>query len=156
MSKAGFMRRTIELALDKMRDDFGGPFAALIVRNDEIVAEGWNQVTSANDPTAHAEIVAIRKACALLGTFELSDCDIFTSCEPCPMCLGAIYWARLRCIYYANTRADAARIGFADQFIYDEISLPPEGRKIPAVRLADENSDIAFSEWVKSPEKKRY
>jgi tRNA(Arg) A34 adenosine deaminase TadA len=156
MSKTAFMRRAIELAHAKMRDDFGGPFAAVVVRNDEIVAEGWNQVTSANDPTAHAEIVAIRKACALLGTFDLSDCDIFTSCEPCPMCLGAIYWARLRSIYYANTRADAARIGFDDQFIYDEISLPLEGRKIPAVRLEDENADLAFSEWMNSPDKKRY
>ena len=110
--KGKFMQRAAELALQKMRENSGGPFGAIIVREGKIVAEGWNQVTSANDPTAHAEIVAIRNACASLKTFSLEGCEIYTNCEPCPMCLGAIYWARLQCLYYANSRQDAARIGF--------------------------------------------
>ena len=122
MSEKAFMRRAAALALEKMRANSGGPFGAVIVRNDTIIAEGWNEVTSSNDPTAHAEIVAIRRACTLLGAFNLPDCDIYTSCEPCPMCLGAIYWARLRRVYYANTRADASQIGFDDGFIYSEVA----------------------------------
>jgi tRNA(Arg) A34 adenosine deaminase TadA len=121
MTKQAFMQRAVTLALEKMRANSGGPFGAVIVRNNRIISEGWNEVTSSNDPTAHAEIVAIRRACALLGAFNLPDCDIYTSCEPCPMCLGAIYWARLRRVYYANSRAEAAQIGFDDGFIYDEI-----------------------------------
>src|SRR5262245_63190001 len=111
MSEHVFMQRAAALALEKMRADGGGPFGAVIVRDGSIVAEGWNEVTSTNDPTAHAEVVAIRRACARLGTFQLSDCEIYASCEPCPMCLGAIYWARLRTLYYANTREEAAAIG---------------------------------------------
>jgi len=155
-SEEKFIQRAAELALEKMRKDCGGPFGAIIVRGTETIAEGWNEVTSANDPTAHAEVVAIRKACASLRSFSLQDCDIFTNCEPCPMCLGAIYWARLRRIYFSNTRTDAARIGFDDDFIYKEIALHPDARKIPAVRIANENSDLAFSEWARSSDKQRY
>src|SRR6516162_7841233 len=135
MSEQAFMQRAVALALEKMRANSGGPFGAVIVRNDTIIAEGWNEVTFSNDPTAHAEIVAIRRACTLLGAFNLPDCDIDTSCEPCPMCLGAIYWARLRRVYYANTRADASQIGFDDGFIYSEVARVPELRKIPHLRL---------------------
>jgi tRNA(Arg) A34 adenosine deaminase TadA len=156
MSSEKFMQRAAELALEKMRGNFGGPFGAVIVRGQDIVAEGWNQVTSVNDPTAHAEITAIRNACGKLRTFNLEGCDIFTNCEPCPMCLGAIYWARLRSIYYCNTRSDAARIGFDDRFIYDEIALPPDKRKIPALRIESATSNLAFSEWARSPDKRRY
>ena len=156
MNQDQFMQRAAELALEKMRNNIGGPFGAVIVRNDEIIAEGWNQVTSTNDPTAHAEITAIRNACAKLRSFSLQACDIFTNCEPCPMCLGAIYWARLRRIYYCNTRSDAARIGFDDQFLYEEIALPPDRRKIPALQIANANSDLAFNEWAQSLDKQRY
>src|SRR5262249_38704415 len=131
MSEQAFMQRAVALALEKMRANSGGQFGAVIVRNDTIIAEGWNEVTANNDPTAHAEIVAIRRACTLLGAFNLPDCDIYTSCEPCPMCLDAIYWARLRCVYYANTRTDSARIGFDDEFIYGEVGLEPGLRRIP-------------------------
>jgi tRNA(Arg) A34 adenosine deaminase TadA len=134
----------------------GGPFGAVIVKDGRIIAEGWNQVTSANDPTAHAEIMAIRNACAALGTFQLPGCSIYASCEPCPMCLGAIYWARLERIYYANTRAEAARIGFDDALIYNEIALPPEARRIPATRLLAEEAMAAFRAWDESPDKIRY
>jgi guanine deaminase len=141
MTEQAFMQRAVALALEKMRANSGGPFGAVIVRNGAIIAEGWNEVTSSNDPTAHAEIVAIRRACALLGVFNLLDCDIYTSCEPCPMCLSAIYWARLRCIYYANTRLEASQIGFDDEFIYNEVARTPELRKIQGVgRKAGENS----------------
>jgi len=150
------MKRAIALSLEKMRANRGGPFGAVIVRNGAIISEGWNEVTSSNDPTAHSEIVAIRRACALLGTFNLPDCDIYTSSEPCPMCLGAIYWARLRRVYFANTRIDAAQIGFDDEFIYREVAQVPELRKIPHVRLMGENAQLAFNEWAASPEKIRY
>jgi len=156
MSDSVFMRRAVELALEKMRQNGDGPFGAVVVRDNEIIAEGWNQVTATNDPTAHAEIVALRRACAALGRFELPECDIFANCEPCPMCLGAIYWARLRRIYYCKTRVDAARIGFDDDFIYREIALAPEKRKIPAVLLTDDKADLVFSEWADNPAKKPY
>ena len=156
MSEHTFMQRASALAIEKMRANNGGPFGAVIVRDGEIVAEGWNEVTSSNDPTAHAEIVAIRRACARIGTFNLPDCDIYTSCEPCPMCLGAIYWARLRRVYYANTRADASQIGFDDEFIYGEVGRAPEQRKIPHVRLPTNAAQAAFKEWAASPEKIRY
>jgi tRNA(Arg) A34 adenosine deaminase TadA len=156
MSEHIFMQRASALALEKMRADNGGPFGAVIVRDGEIVAEGWNEVTSSNDPTAHAEIVAIRRACARIGTFNLSSCDIYTSCEPCPMCLGAIYWARLRRIYYANTRADASQIGFDDEFIYGEVGRTPALRKIPHIRLPTDDAQEAFKEWAANPEKTRY
>lgn len=156
MTKKIFMKRANDLALEKMHENMGGPFGAVIVRDQKIVAEGWNRVTSDNDPTAHAEIVAIRNACTKLGRFDLSGCEIFSNCEPCPMCLGAVYWARLACIYYSNTRQDAARIGFDDAFIYGEFSLPAEKRRIPAIQIVTENSALAFDEWARSPDKKRY
>jgi len=156
MTETMFMQRAVALALEKMRENSGGPFGAVIVRDDAIIAEGWNQVTSSNDPTAHAEIVAIRRACVVLGTFNLPGCDIFTNCEPCPMCLCAIYWARLRRIYYANTRIEAAKIGFDDEFIYEEIGRPPGQRKIAAIRLSTEDSHLAFQEWAADPGKVRY
>jgi len=156
MSRTTFMQRAVAIALEKMRANSGGPFGAVIVRNGEIIAEGWNQVTSANDPTAHAEVVAIRQACARLDTFQLSDCEIYASCEPCPMCLGAIYWSRFRCVYYANTRAEAAQIGFDDDFIYREIGLDPAARSIPALRLKTEDSDQPFAEWAEKPDKTAY
>jgi guanine deaminase len=150
------MRRAATLALEKMRANVGGPFGAVIVQGGEIIAEGWNEVTSLNDPTAHAEVMAIRRACARLDTFQLPDCDIFTNCEPCPMCLGAIYWARLRHIYYARTRAEAAAIGFDDDFIYRELALDPAARRIPATRLALLDELDAFAEWVHKPDKIPY
>ena len=156
MTEQAFMQRAVTLALEKMRANSGGPFGAVIVRNNRIISEGWNEVTSSNDPTAHAEIVAIRRACALLGAFNLPDCDIYTSCEPCPMCLGAIYWARLRRVYYANSRAEASQIGFDDGFIYDELARAPELRKIPHFRLMTDDAQVAFEEWAVSPEKIRY
>jgi guanine deaminase len=154
MTEQAFMQRAAALALEKMRANSGGPFGAVIVRNNTIIAEGWNEVASSNDPTAHAEIVAIRRACALLGAFNLADCDIYTSCEPCPMCLGAIYWARLRRIYYANTRTEAAHIGFDDEFIYGEVGRAPELRKIPHIRLMTDNAQVAFREWATSPRRR--
>jgi guanine deaminase len=156
MTHNPFMRRAVELALEKMRENGDGPFGAVVVRDNKIIAEGWNQVTATNDPTAHAEIVAIRQACAALGSFELLDCELYANCEPCPMCLGAIYWTRLRRIYYCKTRVDAARIGFDDDFVYDEIALPPGKRKIPAVQLVDEKADLVFSEWAANPDKREY
>jgi guanine deaminase len=156
MSQDKFMTRTLALALDKMRANSGGPFGALIVRGDEVIAEGWNEVTSSNDPTAHAEVVAIRRACAKLSTFNLPDCDIYASCEPCPMCLGAIYWARLRHIYYANTRKEAAGIGFDDDHIYREIGIDPGKRSIPATVIRPQGFEAPFAEWMKKPDKVRY
>ena len=150
------MRRALALARKKTEAGAGGPFGAVVVKDGRIIAEGWNRVTSANDPTAHAEIMAIRNACAALGTFQLSGCRIYTSCEPCPMCLGAIYWARLERIYYANTRAEAARIGFDDALIYSEIALPPEARRIPMTRLLADEAIAAFRAWEDSPDKIRY
>jgi tRNA(Arg) A34 adenosine deaminase TadA len=156
MADDKFMNRAAALSLEMMRADSGGPFGAVIVRNGEVIAEGWNQVTSTNDPTAHAEIVAIRRACIVLGGFNLPDCDIYTSCEPCPMCLGAIYWARLRRIYFANSRADAARIGFDDDFIYREIGIEPPARSVPSIKIESVDAQAAFREWLDSPHKIRY
>jgi guanine deaminase len=151
-----FMDHALKLALEKTRAHQGGPFGAVIVRDNQIIAEGWNQVTSTNDPTAHAEVVAIRQACAKLGCFTLPDCDIYASCEPCPMCLGAIYWCRLRRLYYANTRSQAAEIGFDDEFIYREIAIAPESRRIPGVRLLTPSSHLPFAQWVAMADKTRY
>lgn len=151
-----FMARAIQLSIDGLHSGRGGPFGAVIVRNGEIVAEGVNQVTSSNDPTAHAEICAIRLACAKLGVFELKDCELYTSCEPCPMCLGAIYWARLARIYYANTHEDAAKIGFDDSFIYRELQLPHSQRRIPTVQLMREEALAGFRAWADKPDKIRY
>jgi guanine deaminase len=156
MNKNALMRRALQLARERARAGHGGPFGAVIVKDGDIIAEGWNQVTLMNDPTAHAEMVAIRKACADLGRFHLFGCEIYTSCEPCPMCLGGIYWARLDRIYYANTRVEAAAIGFDDGLIYRELELPPEQRQIPAFRLLPEEGQAAFSEWEANPDKVRY
>ncbi len=150
------MRRAIALSHEMMAANKGGPFGAIIVLDGAIIAEGHNQVTSANDPTAHAEVTAIRAACRALGSFSLNDCDIFTSCEPCPMCLSAIYWARIRRIYYANARSDAARIGFDDDHIYREVALPIDERSLPLVRLLAEEGKVAFDAWEAKPDKIMY
>jgi guanine deaminase len=150
------MERAIALSLENVRAGSGGPFAALVVRNGSVVAEGTNQVTATLDPTAHAEVVAIRRACQVLKNFQLSDCELYTTCEPCPMCMGAIYWARFAKVYYANTRADAAKIGFDDSFIYDQLLLPLEARKIPMIPMMRDQALEAFREWGKSPNKAEY
>ena len=155
-SHEALMKEAIALSLKNVSENKGGPFAALIVKNEKIIAQGTNLVTSVNDPTAHAEIVAIRGACRLLGTFSLDGCEIYTTCEPCPMCLSAIYWARLERIYYANTRSEAARIGFDDELIYREIPLPIAERKIPAIRIMGEQALTAFHEWERKENKTRY
>jgi guanine deaminase len=156
MSGEVFMRRAIALSREHMEQGSGGPFGAVVVKDSIIIAEGWNRVTSSNDPTAHAEIVAIRAACAALGQFSLQGCEIYTSCEPCPMCLAAIYWARLERIYYANTRADAARIGSDDEFLYREIAAPLEARRLPMIRMLADEARAAFAAWEVKPDKTRY
>ncbi|MDR3535363.1 MAG: nucleoside deaminase [Acetobacteraceae bacterium] len=156
MSNENHMRRAIALSVEMMRSGKGGPFGAVIVHREQIIAEGCNQVTSALDPTAHAEIVAIRHACQALGRFDLAGCEIYTSCEPCPMCLSAIYWARLDRIYYANDRRDAAAIGFRDDFLYHEILLPLEQRAIPIQGLLRAEGSLAFDEWRRKPDKVLY
>src|SRR6476660_4688550 len=145
--KSKFMREAIRLSIDMMRCGEGGPFGAVVVRRNKIVGRGCNQVTSTNDPTAHAEIVAIRDACKRLKTFQLDDCDLYTSCEPCPMCLSAIYWARFRKVYYGNTRKDAARIAFDDDLIYREVALPIRKRSLVMKQLLREEALTAFKEW---------
>ena len=150
------MRQAIRLSLEKIHQGQGGPFGAVIALEGRIISEGYNQVTSQNDPTAHAEIVAIRRACETLNTFSLAGCDIYTSCEPCPMCLSAIYWARIDQIYYANTRQDAAMIGFDDEFLYREVSIPLEHRQIPTIRLLEHEAMAAFEAWTNKPDKIRY
>ncbi len=153
---AKFMREAIGLSVRKMRRGGGGPFGAVIVRGDRLVAQGWNRVTSANDPTAHAEIVAIRRACRRLKVFHLTDCDLYTSCEPCPMCLSAIYWAHLRNVYYGATRKDAARIDFDDDFIYREIARPIARRRIKMKPLLRAEALVAFDEWRSKQDKIPY
>ena len=149
------MRKAIELSIKSVRNG-GGPFGAIIARKGEIIAKGSNGVTIYNDPTAHAEVTAIRKACEKLGTFDLTGCEIYTSCEPCPMCLGAIYWAHLDKIYYANDRKDAADIGFDDDFIYQEIEVKPQYRKKPSEILMREEGLEAFRIWNKKTDKIEY
>ena len=151
-----FMARAIELAIENVRSGKGGPFGAAIVRDGKIIAEGTNSVTSTNDPTAHAEVMAIRDACEKLGTFQLDGCELYTSCEPCPMCLGAIYWARPDRMYYAGTAADASRVGFDDSFIYKEIPLPPAERKLQMIHIMREEAQEAFRAWEKQPNKIPY
>jgi len=150
------MRRAIALSAEKMRAGLGGPFGAIIARDGKIIAEGHNQVTSGNDPTAHAEVVAIRAACRRLGSFSLQGCEMYTSCEPCPMCLGAIYWARLDRVYYANTRGDAAAVGFDDDHIYREFDKPIDGRTVPFIQLGSEEARQIFQEWLEKPDKIPY
>lgn len=151
-----FMERAIELSKVNMEKDQGGPFGAVIVKNNKIIAEGWNSVTSKNDPTAHAEVEAIRKAATTLKNFSLEGCEIYTSCEPCPMCLAAIYWARIDKIYYANSREDAAHIHFDDDFLYKEIPKPHTQRKIPAVRLMATEALKVFKLWQTKTDKVPY
>jgi guanine deaminase len=156
MMKEKFMREAIRLSLSKMRKNCGGPFGAVVVRNGKIVGRGWNQVTSANDPTAHAEVTAIRDACKKLKTFHLDGCELYTSCEPCPMCLSAIYWARFKKVYYANTRKDAAKIDFDDDLIYREVSKPISKRLLPMTQLLRGEALEVFAEWKNKADKVRY
>ncbi len=162
------MKKAISLALQKMKEGHGGPFGALIVRDRKIIAEGYNAVTSLNDPTAHAEVQAIRSACKAIGHFELQDCEIYTSCEPCPMCLGALYWARIKKVYFSCTREDAAKAGFDDEFIYKEIALwsrshpssrlravaqPVHKRSIPLTQVLNEHGLTVFDAWDRKTNK---
>ena len=150
------MARAVELSRQGMSQDKGGPFGAVIVKKGEIIAEGYNQVTSTNDPTAHAEVVAIRRACEKLGSFQLDDCELYTSCEPCPMCLGAIYWARPKVVYYANSQQNAADIGFDDSFIYEELAVPYENRSIPFIRVSNDDAITVFEGWQQKTDRVDY
>ena len=151
-----FMLEAIRLSRDQMRRGAGGPFGAVVARDGKIIARGWNRVTSANDPTAHAEVIAIRAACRKLQSFHLDDCELYTSCEPCPMCLAAIYWARFNKVFYANTRKDAARIEFDDDLIYREVARPVSRRKIAMRQLLRPEALKVFAEWRAKPDKVRY
>lgn len=156
MNDADFMRRAIALADERMRAGEGGPFGAVVARDGKIVGEGWNRVVATTDPTAHAEVVAIRDACARLGTFDLGGATIYTSCEPCPMCLGAILWARLDRMCYAADRVDAAKIGFDDAAFYAEVSKPLHGRNLPAERLLADEARAVFAAWFAKPDRVEY
>ncbi len=150
------MSEAIKLSTESVTEHNGGPFGCVIVKDGKIIARGFNQVTQNNDPTAHAEIVAIREACKALNSFQLADCDIYSSCEPCPMCLGAIYWARPKKVYYANTRQDAAAIGFDDDFIYRELKTNISERELPFEQLMKEEAQKAFRLWAQKEDKKEY
>jgi guanine deaminase len=151
-----FMARAIELAIENARSGRGGPFAAIVVKDERIVGEGTNCVTASNDPTAHAEVVAIRAACAVLGSFQLDGCDFYTTCEPCPMCLGAIYWARPARVYFGSKAADAAAAGFDDAFIYEQLALPLAERKIPFLEMMREESLECFRAWTEKANRIEY
>lgn len=151
-----FMRLAIELSEKNVKENIGGPFGAVVVRNGEIISQSGNRVTSTNDPTAHAEVSAIRLACTALNTFVLEDCVIYTSCEPCPMCLSAIYWSRIKTIYYANTKSDAGNIGFDDKFIYEELEKPMHLRSLPIKQMLRDEAQQAFKLWEKSEMKEDY
>ena len=151
-----FMREAIRLSIDQMKAGAGGPFGAVVVKDGQIIARGFNQVTSTHDPTCHAEVDAIRKACQALGNFQLDGCDLYTSCEPCPMCLGAIYWARPARVFYGNTQADAADAGFDDQFIYDELERPMELRKLPMAQLLRDEALAGFRAWTEQAGRTAY
>jgi guanine deaminase len=153
---ADFMRRAIALATENIRSAQGGPFGALVVKDERILAEGVNRVTATNDPTAHAEVVAIREACRVLGDFQLSGCDLYTTCEPCPMCLGAIYWARPTRVFYGCLASDAAAAGFDDAFIYEELKRPLGARGLPMEQLLREESRSVFSLWNRQENKTPY
>jgi tRNA(Arg) A34 adenosine deaminase TadA len=155
-NKQDHMREAIRLSIENVESGKGGPFGAVVVKDGRIIARGANEVTSSNDPTAHAEVVAIRKACKELGSFQLDDCEIYCSCEPCPMCLGAIYWARPKAIYYANTKSDAAAIDFDDAFIYAEIERPIGERELFTRELLREEALVAFEKWRTSTKKVTY
>ncbi len=150
------MRRAIALAVQNVKSERGGPFAALVTKDDEIIAAGTNVVTSVGDPTAHAEVTAIRRACDKLGTFDLSGYTLYTSCEPCPMCFGAVYWARLDRVYYAATHAEAAQVGFDDSHIYDELERAPEDRSIPMQRVLKDESWAPFETWTEYEDRIEY
>jgi len=151
-----FMQEAIALSTRSIEHNEGGPFGCVIVKDDKIVGRGNNKVTSLNDPTAHAEVVAIRDACKNLNTFQLDDCEIYTSCEPCPMCLGAIYWSRPKVIYYANTRKDAADIGFDDSMIYEEMNKDLDERKIPMLNIGRSGAIKVFGDWKNKEDKTEY
>lgn len=148
-----WMQMAIDLAVENVAKCLGGPFGAVIVKDDQVVATGVNLVTSTNDPSAHAEVVAIRRACQTLQTYQLTDCELYTSCEPCPMCLGTVYWARLKSYYYACNRCNAADAGFDDDFIYREIGLPAEQRSVPGHQLLGEAGVRAFQGWIAASNK---
>jgi guanine deaminase len=151
-----FMARAIQLSIENVRSGRGGPFGTVVVKDGAIISEATNQVTATNDPTAHAEVLAIRNACKKLGVFDLQGCEIYTSCEPCPMCLGAIYWARLTRVYFANTAADASKVGFDDSAIYREIAQPHAKRQIPMIQMMRKEALAAFREWQDKPNKIGY
>ena len=151
-----FMREAIRLSMENVQSGNGGPFGTVIVKNGKIIATGVNEVTKSNDPTAHAEMIAIRNACDKLNSFQLDGCDIYCSCEPCPMCLGAIYWARPKAIYFANTKTDAAEINFDDNFIYQEIKLPIHERKLTITQLLRDEAQFVFLQWQESENKIEY
>jgi guanine deaminase len=151
-----FMKEAVRLSDENMKSGKGGPFGCVIVKDGKIIARGSNLVTSSNDPTAHAEVVAIREAGNVLNAFQLTGCEIYTSCEPCPMCLGAIYWARPDKVYYANTREEAAAIGFDDDFIYKEISVPVGTRKIPFQHVNSQEAKQVFKNWKENPNRIEY
>ena len=155
MPAATFIQQAIDMAVENVRHG-GGPFAALVVRDGVVIATGTNRVTRTNDPTAHAEIVAIREACRVLADFQLTGCDLYTSCEPCPMCLGAIYWARPAHVFFAATKDDAAKAGFDDAFIYREIAIHPEHRSVPMVHVTDEAATQPFDTWSHKSDKTEY
>jgi tRNA(Arg) A34 adenosine deaminase TadA len=151
-----FMKEAVLLSEEGLKSNEGGPFGCVIVKDNKIIGRGNNKVTSTNDPTAHAEIIAIREACKALGTFQLEGCEIYTTCEPCPMCLGAIYWARPDIIYYANTRKDASEIGFDDSLIYEEINADLKNRKIPIINIGNEEAKKVFKKWQRKKDKTCY
>lgn len=151
-----WMQEAVRLSVEGMSNGQGGPFGAIVVKDGEIIARGFNKVLDSNDPTAHAEVVAIRQACEHLGTFDLTGCEVYTSCEPCPMCLGAIYWARPDAVYYANTKKDAAAINFDDDFIYEEIAKPLQDRKIPFIKIDEPEAIKAFEIWKAKEDKTLY
>jgi tRNA(Arg) A34 adenosine deaminase TadA len=155
MTRKELMRKAIELSIENIANG-GGPFGAVIARDGEIIATGVNRVTSEHDPTSHAEVNAIRNACRKLNTFDLAGCEIYTSCQPCPMCLGAIYWAHIDKIYYGNTKTDAKEIGFDDSFIYDELALPDSMRRLPAESMLSDEAIRAFRLWDESDSKIKY
>lgn len=151
-----FIKEAVKMAKGNVNTGIGGPFGALVVKDGEIVGRGVNKVTSTNDPTAHAEVVAIRDACKNLNSYQLTDCIVYASCEPCPMCLGAIYWARPAMLVYAAENTDAAKAGFDDSYIYKEVSLPPSKRKLPTLNIKPDDFFSPFKEWIESETKKIY
>jgi tRNA(Arg) A34 adenosine deaminase TadA len=156
MSAEAFMRRAVELARQGMEQGRGGPFGAVVVTGGRVVGEGCNCVTSTCDPTAHAEVVAIRAACAALGRFDLRGCEVYTSCEPCPMCLAALYWARVDKVHYAVDRVAAARIGFDDELLYREVALSPGRRSLPMIHASDPEAQGVFDDWARKPDRVPY